>query len=83
MVVMLRTLGIPSRLAVGYILRPEDRVPQSSVYAIRESNAYAWPEVYFPGLGWVEFNPSPGELIITNPSNSFCMSELQPFQCCI
>ena len=61
MVVMLRTLGIPSRLAVGYIIRPEDRLPQSSVYTVRESNAYAWPEVYFPGLGWVEFNPSPGD----------------------
>lgn len=61
MVVMLRSLGIPSRLAVGYIIRPEDRVPQTSVYLLRESNAYAWPEVYFPGLGWVEFNPSPGD----------------------
>ena len=61
MVVMLRSLGIPSRLAVGYIIRPEDRIPQSSVYEVRESNAYAWPEVYFPGLGWVEFNPSPGD----------------------
>jgi hypothetical protein len=58
---MLRSLGIPSRLAVGYIIRPEDRVPQTSVYLLRESNAYAWPEVYFPGLGWVEFNPSPGD----------------------
>ncbi len=64
MVVMLRALGIPSRLAVGYIIRPDDRQTQSSVYTLRESNAYAWPEVYFPGLGWVEFNPSPGDAVV-------------------
>jgi transglutaminase-like putative cysteine protease len=79
MVVMLRSIGIPARLAVGYIIRPEDRVPQTSVYQLRESNAYAWPEVYFPGLGWVEFNPSPGDAPIQRsgidgdffPSESF------------
>jgi hypothetical protein len=49
------------------------------VYLLRESNAYAWPEVYFPGLGWVEFNPSPGDAPILRsgidaeffPSDSF------------
>jgi transglutaminase-like putative cysteine protease len=61
MVVMLRSLGIPARLSVGYVIRPDDRVQQTSVYNIRESNAFAWPEVYFPGFGWVEFNPSPSE----------------------
>jgi transglutaminase-like putative cysteine protease len=61
MVVMLRTLGIPSRLAVGYIVRPQNRVPDSNTYVVYEGNAFAWPEVYFPGLGWVEFNPTPSE----------------------
>jgi transglutaminase-like putative cysteine protease len=61
MVVMLRTLGIPSRLAVGYVIRPEDRDSGSNVYRVTEENAFAWPEVYFPSLGWVEFNPSPNE----------------------
>jgi transglutaminase-like putative cysteine protease len=61
MVVMLRSLGIPARLAVGYVIHPEDRTPQTNVYTIRESNAFAWPEVYFPGMGWVEFNPTPSE----------------------
>jgi hypothetical protein len=61
MVVMLRSLGIPARLAVGYVIHPEDRTPQTNVYTIRESNAFAWPEVYFPGLGWIEFNPTPSE----------------------
>ena len=61
MVVMLRSLGIPARMAVGYVIRPIDRVPQTNVYIVREANAFSWPEVYFPGLGWVEFNPTPNE----------------------
>ncbi len=61
MVVMLRTLGIPARLAVGYVVKPEDRSPQSSAYTITEQDAFAWPEVYFPGLGWIEFNPTPSQ----------------------
>ncbi len=61
MVVMLRSLGIPSRMAVGYAIDGNDRVPQTNVYIVREGNAFAWPEVYFPGLGWVEFNPTPSE----------------------
>ena len=61
MVVMLRSLGIPARLAVGYTIKAEDRIPQTSVYVVQERNAFAWPEVYFPGLGWIEFNPTPSE----------------------
>ena len=61
MVVMLRSLGIPARLTVGYIIRPQDRVPDTNVYVVAEANAFAWPEVFFPGLGWVEFNPTPSE----------------------
>ncbi|HEY4684661.1 MAG TPA: transglutaminase domain-containing protein [Dehalococcoidia bacterium] len=64
MVVMLRTLGIPARLAVGYVIRPEDRVQGTSVYMVSDANSFAWPEVYFPGLGWVEFNPTPSEPLL-------------------
>src|SRR5439155_765453 len=67
MVVMLRTLGIPARLTVGYIIRPIDRKPDSNTYTISEANSFAWPEVYFPGLGWIEFNPTPSEPSITRP----------------
>jgi hypothetical protein len=61
MVVMLRSLGIPARIAIGYVVRPQDRIPDTNTYVIVEANAFAWPEVYFPGLGWVEFNPTPSE----------------------
>jgi transglutaminase-like putative cysteine protease len=60
MVVMLRSLGVPSRLAVGYTLRDEERHPLTGGYRVTEKSAFAWPEVYFPGFGWVEFNPTPG-----------------------
>jgi transglutaminase-like putative cysteine protease len=59
MAVMLRTLGIPSRLAVGFVIDEEDKDLESGSYTIRDRNAYAWTEVYFPGYGWIAFNPSP------------------------
>ena len=59
MVVMLRSIGIPSRLAVGYVLEEADRDPESNTYSVTESSAFAWPQAYFPGLGWVDFNPTP------------------------
>jgi hypothetical protein len=61
MVVMLRTLGVPARLTVGYVTRPQDRIPDTNTYIVADANSFAWPEVYFPGLGWVEFNPTPSE----------------------
>ena len=57
MVVMLRTLGIPARLAVGFAV-PQNIDNVEGVYHVFGNNAYAWPEVYFPGLGWIPFSPS-------------------------
>lgn len=68
MVVMLRSIGIPSRLAVGYVLSEPVRGLDKDRYAITERDAFAWPEVYFPDLGWVEFNPSPNLPTIERPS---------------
>jgi hypothetical protein len=61
MVVMLRSLGVPARMTVGYVTRPQDREPDTNIYRVTDANSFAWPEVYFPGLGWVEFNPTPSE----------------------
>ena len=65
MVVMLRSMGVPARLAAGYVIRPEDRIPNTNTYVISGSNSFAWPEVYFPDLGWIEFNPTPSEPTVT------------------
>jgi transglutaminase-like putative cysteine protease len=60
MAVMLRSLGIPARLAVGFALSDSQRDPQSGLMTVSEQNSWAWTEVYFPGYGWIEFNPTPG-----------------------
>ena len=55
-VVMLRSVGIPARMAVGFAEGVYDS--ESRTYSIRSLDTHAWPEVYFPGIGWVEFEPT-------------------------
>jgi transglutaminase-like putative cysteine protease len=56
MAVMARTLGIPSRVAVGF-LQPEQIGASQWEYSAHDM--HAWPELYFPGSGWVRFEPTP------------------------
>ncbi len=56
MSVMLRSLGVPSRVVVGYA--PGERDEDAGTYLYRQNNAHAWVEVYFPGYGWVPFEPT-------------------------
>jgi len=56
MAVMLRSVGVPSRVAVGFTVG-EQLGPQT--YRIRARHAHAWPEAYFTGYGWVAFEPTP------------------------
>ncbi len=55
---MARSLGIPTRVAVGFTWGDWDEA--RGVYVVRGRNAHAWPEVYFAGAGWVAFDPTPG-----------------------
>jgi len=55
-VILLRYLGIPARLAVGYAQGEAD--PEKPAYLVRQADSHAWPEVYFVGVGWVEFEPT-------------------------
>jgi transglutaminase-like putative cysteine protease len=57
MALMARILGIPSRVAIGF-LHPTQTGPQTYVYSARD--LHAWPELYFDRLGWVRFEPTPG-----------------------
>ena len=57
MAVMLRTLGIPSRMASGFQSGYFNEV--SGLYVIRGSDAHAWVEGYIDGTGWVTFDPTP------------------------
>ncbi|MDQ3616516.1 MAG: transglutaminase-like domain-containing protein, partial [Actinomycetota bacterium] len=56
MSLMGRSIGIPSRVAVGF-LRP-DRV-RKNVYVYSAHDLHAWPEMYFEGTGWIRFEPTP------------------------
>ncbi len=58
MVVLLRTQGIPARVVAGYGAGEYNAL--SGYYTVRMSDAHAWVEVYFPGYGWVPFDPTPG-----------------------
>ncbi|MDA8211868.1 MAG: transglutaminaseTgpA domain-containing protein [Clostridia bacterium] len=64
MAVMLRSLGIPTRLVIGFTTG--DWQEQEGVYEVRDRDAHAWVEVLFPTVGWVPFEPTasfrlPGE----------------------
>lgn len=54
--VMLRTQGVPTRLATGYTPGDRDRV--TGVWEVRASDAHAWVEVWFPETGWQAFDPT-------------------------
>jgi protein-glutamine gamma-glutamyltransferase len=56
LVVMLRSLGIPARLAVGFV--PGERNPFTGLWEVRASDAHAWAEAWFPGIGWQAFDPT-------------------------
>jgi len=58
MIVMLRSLGVPARLAAGYGSGTHN--PVTGFYEVRAKDAHAWVEVYFPEHGWVPFDPTPG-----------------------
>lgn len=56
MAAMARTLGIPARVAVGF-LNPTRQTDGSYVFSSHDM--HAWPELYFEGAGWVRFEPTP------------------------
>ncbi|HEY0447482.1 DUF3488 and transglutaminase-like domain-containing protein [Actinophytocola sp.] len=55
MAILLRAAGIPSRVAMGYTAGFES----GDYRSITTQNAHAWVEVFFPGFGWVQFDPTP------------------------
>jgi hypothetical protein len=87
-VMLLRVLGIPARMAVGYAQggqgtenlllnetktveeRLQEDLLQNTFYTVRERDAHAWPEVFFPGIGWVEFEPTANQQEILRPLNA-------------
>ena len=59
MALMVRSLGIPARVVSGY--RGAEWSDLDGAYTVREDMAHLWVEVYFMGVGWVTFDPSPAD----------------------
>ncbi|HEY3190526.1 MAG TPA: transglutaminase-like domain-containing protein, partial [Solirubrobacteraceae bacterium] len=68
LVVMLRSLGVPARLAVGYA--PGHRNPFTGMWEVRADDAHAWAEVWFPGVGWQAFDPTASVPLAGDPFSS-------------
>jgi len=78
-VLMLRSLGIPARMAVGFAqgtgssrngvngINQDVEDVTINTFTVRKNNAHAWPEVYFPGTGWVEFEPTGNQAPLDRP----------------
>lgn len=70
MIVLLRSAGIPARWVKGFTEGTLENTLASAegenVYTIANNNAHSWVEVYFPGYGWIPFEPTKG---FTNPYN--------------
>ena len=65
MAMMAREVGIPSRVAVGFL--PGERV-EDNTWEVSIRDMHAWPELYFAGYGWVRFEPTPASVTGTAPS---------------
>lgn len=65
MAAMVRALGLPARVAVGFT--PGDQ-RGDGIYEVTTSDAHAWPEVWFSGAGWVRFEPTPRSEQTTTPA---------------
>lgn len=56
MVMAARQQGIPARMAIGFL----PGTPDGASYSVHAADAHAWAELYFPGMGWTRFDPTPG-----------------------
>jgi hypothetical protein len=65
MVVMLRSLGIPSRVVSGYAQGHYDQ--EKKAYVVLQQDAHTWVETFFPDYGWVEFEPTAAQPAIIRP----------------
>jgi len=68
MVVLARASGLPARLAIGYARGNYEAA--NSRFVITAADAHSWPEIYFPGYGWIPFEPTSGQAITVRPNNA-------------
>ncbi|MCY3834435.1 MAG: hypothetical protein OXG85_15595 [Chloroflexi bacterium] len=78
MIVMLRHLGIPARLAAGFSQGAYDA--ELRRYIVREREAHTWVEVYFPGYGWINFEPTAAEAPIQREGDEEAQETAEPLR---
>lgn len=76
MALLLRYNGIPARVALGFTTGEQDG---PNTYLVNTNNAHAWVEVYFPEVGWVAFDPTPGRNIPVAGASSTGPGFINPF----
>jgi transglutaminase-like putative cysteine protease len=76
MALLLRYNSIPSRVAVGFAPGVET---SDGIYQVTTNNAHAWVEAYFPTIGWVAFDPTPGRNVPTTGASSTSPGFVNPF----
>lgn len=78
MVMMARSVGLPSRLATGFLLDPSQRDSEGWSIA-RDSDYHAWAEVYFDGIGWIPFDATEGAVQAPGGERSRTYSAEKPW----
>ncbi|HEV7215120.1 MAG TPA: transglutaminase domain-containing protein [Chloroflexota bacterium] len=68
MVVMLRDVGVPARVVTGYATTNYDRA--KAAYEVDDSDAHAWVQIYFPNVGWLDFEPTPVNPELVRPDST-------------
>ncbi len=61
MTVLMRSIGVPARMATGYTTG--NLIDGSNLYLVSDRHSHGWSEVYFPEYGWIPFEPTPGREI--------------------
>jgi transglutaminase-like putative cysteine protease len=72
MALMLRMAGIPARVAAGF--SPGSYNKDTKEYRVRDLDAHSWVEVWFPGIGWVPFDPTPARSPAQSQSSALATS---------
>lgn len=65
MAVLARAVGLPARVVTGYASGEYNA--RNAEYVVREADAHTWVEIYFPGIGWVEFEPTASQPGFSRP----------------
>ncbi|MEV6268390.1 DUF3488 and transglutaminase-like domain-containing protein [Kribbella sp. NPDC051936] len=72
MALMARIIGIPSRVGIGFL---PGTAGKDGDYTVRMHDMHAWPELYFQGVGWVRFEPTPSARVSATPNWTIAATE--------